>query len=137
MAPVDAGSSPVFLTMYNHFIKPFAISKALKRKYYYLKITKFNKIFLKLFYNLGLLQNYGHTLGRKITVTFLRSDCSLLYNSFRSYKKHAMKFIFKKRALNFFSKNTKTILLISNDSGYSFNDHHNKKGGKAVMIIGR
>ncbi len=131
--------------MYNHFIRPFTLSKALKTKSYVMKVNKLNKIFLKLFHILGLTHtfNYGHIIKfnkiyqKRATIVYQLMDASMIYNTFRFYKKHSFNFILTKRALNYVTKSSKIAYIISNDDGYTITRFYNKKGGKLVMSIGR
>ena len=131
--------------MYNLFIRPFTLSKALKSKSYVLKINKFNLIFLKLFQRLGLMSSFNLNYDmikkkkfvKRIIVYYQKTDSSMIYNNFKFFKKHSFGFILSKKALNFVSRNTRIAYIISSDKGYKFNKEVNNEGGKLVMSIVR
>lgn len=106
-----------------------------------MKESKFNKIFLELFMKLGILKGYHRWTYlrnvRKILVFFSKLDGSMVLNNFSFYKKHSMKFIFSTKGLIYFTKNSKSLLVISNDDGYQLNSLESTKGGKIVLVIRR
>jgi len=67
-------------------------------------------------------------------VNFLYSNGVSFYGFIKNYSKISTKFSIKKKALNYLSRNSKGLLVISNDNGLELSTN-DCKGGKVRLLI--
>lgn len=112
------------------------VKVGLLKKKLYVKFRCFPKTYyyLSLFKKLGFILNYFKINGGRCVVNFMYSNGVSFYGFIRNYSKISTKFSVNKKAINYLNKNSKGLMVISNDKGFELSSEATK-GGKLRLLI--